>query len=70
MEHVTSQISSLRAAAAARADAANLRIRRAIARLDAIVYRIIRERRAAGGDRGDVLSMLLAGAGRGRRQRA
>lgn len=37
----------------------NLRNRRAVARLDAIVYRIIRERRAQGGDRGDLLSMLL-----------
>jgi len=34
--------------------------RRAVERLDAIIYRIIRERRAQGGDRGDVLSMLLA----------
>lgn len=34
--------------------------RAARATLDDIVYRIIRERRAAGGDRGDLLSMLLA----------
>lgn len=32
---------------------------RAVAQLDAILYRIIRERRAQGGDRGDLLSMLL-----------
>lgn len=32
---------------------------RALGRLDDAVYRIIRERRAAGGDRGDLLSMLL-----------
>ncbi|MEW5929016.1 MAG: cytochrome P450 [Gemmatimonadota bacterium] len=36
-----------------------LRMRRARARLDATVYRIIAERRRAGGDRGDLLSMLL-----------
>ena len=39
---------------------ANLRARRAIASLDAIVYRIIAERRRSGEDRGDLLSMLLA----------
>ncbi|MBI3406419.1 MAG: cytochrome P450, partial [Acidobacteria bacterium] len=37
----------------------NLRFRRARARLDATIYRIIRERRADGVDRGDLLSMLL-----------
>ena len=37
----------------------NLRYKRAVARLDDVVYRIIRERRAEGTDRGDVLSMLL-----------
>ena len=37
----------------------NLRNRRAVARLDAIIYRIIRARRREG-DRGDLLSMLLA----------
>jgi cytochrome P450 len=37
----------------------NLRYRRAVSRLDAVIYRIIHERRAQGGDRGDVLSMLL-----------
>jgi cytochrome P450 len=36
-----------------------LRMRRARARLDATIYRIIAERRRAGGDRGDLLSMLL-----------
>ena len=48
----------------------SLRFRRARARLDRIVYRIIRDRRQAGDDRGDLLSMLLAaedtGAGTGR----
>jgi cytochrome P450 len=38
----------------------NLRYRRAVARLDKVIFRIIRERRAQGDDRGDVLSMLLA----------
>jgi cytochrome P450 len=37
----------------------NRRMRAAVATLDDIVYRIIAERRAAPGDRGDVLSMLL-----------
>src|SRR5262245_4407729 len=37
----------------------NVRTRRAIARLDRIIYRIIQARRASGGDTGDVLSMLL-----------
>jgi cytochrome P450 len=39
---------------------AHRRMRRAVAALDRVVYRIIAERRAAGGDRGDVLSALLA----------
>jgi cytochrome P450 len=38
----------------------NLASRRAIARLDAIIYRLIASRRADPRDRGDVLSMLLA----------
>jgi cytochrome P450 len=38
----------------------NIRFRRARARLDATIYRVIAERRKAGGDRGDLLSMLLA----------
>lgn len=37
----------------------NWRNRRAIARLDATIYRIIQERRAAGQDKGDLLSILL-----------
>ncbi len=37
----------------------NLRMRRAVAALDEIALRLIAERRSAGGDRGDVLSMLL-----------
>jgi cytochrome P450 len=37
----------------------NLRQKRAVAKLDAILYRVIRARRAQGGDRGDLLSILL-----------
>ncbi len=37
----------------------NLRSRRAIRRLDALVHRIIEERRASAQDRGDLLSMLV-----------
>lgn len=37
----------------------NLRYRRAVAKLDGIVYNIIRERRQSGRDAGDLLSMLL-----------
>jgi cytochrome P450 len=37
----------------------NLRFRRAMGRLDRIVFAIIAERRASGADRGDLLSMLL-----------
>jgi len=37
----------------------NRKAKRAVAQLDEIVYRIIAERRASPGDRGDVLSMLL-----------
>jgi cytochrome P450 len=39
---------------------ANLRSRRVIRRLDEVIYRVIRERRAAPRDTGDFLSMLLA----------
>jgi len=38
---------------------ATLRFRKARARLDATIYRLIEERRRTGGDRGDLLSMLL-----------
>ncbi len=38
---------------------ANRRYRRAVQRLDGVIYRIIEEHRRHGGDRGDVLSMLL-----------
>ena len=38
----------------------NLRFRRAIRRLDTLIYGIIHDRRASGEDAGDLLSMLLA----------
>jgi cytochrome P450 len=38
---------------------ANRRFTRSRAKLDAVIYRIIEERRASGADRGDLLSMLL-----------
>jgi len=38
----------------------NLRMLRAVKRLDNVVYSMIRERRASGVDRGDMLGMLLA----------
>jgi cytochrome P450 len=41
---------------------ANLRLRRAVRRLDDIVYRIIRDHRRRGEDTGDLLSMLLRAA--------
>jgi cytochrome P450 len=37
----------------------NIRSRRAVARLDRVVHRLIAERRAGGEDRGDLLSMLV-----------
>jgi cytochrome P450 len=37
----------------------NLKFWRAVGRLDEVIYRIIRDRRREGGDRGDVLSTLL-----------
>ena len=56
-----------RAAAAARRRCASARRARGSTRS---IYGMIAERRAAAGDRGDLLSMLLAGAGRrGRRRR-
>ena len=44
----------------------NLRAKNAIAALDDVIYRIIRERRADGDDHGDFLSMLSHGRGRRR----
>jgi len=39
---------------------ANLRVKREVAQIERIIYRIIGERRASGRDAGDLLSMLLA----------
>jgi cytochrome P450 len=38
---------------------ANLRMRRAVRKLDEVIYDFIRQRRASGEDKGDLLSMLL-----------
>jgi len=37
----------------------NVKLHRAVRQLDAFMYRVIAERRAGGGDRGDLLSMLM-----------
>jgi len=59
MEVSMGQLSSLIPLPPAVPTPKNLAYRRAVARLDDIVYRIIRERRKHSDDRGDVLSMLL-----------
>ena len=38
---------------------ANVRLRRALAALDSVVYEMIRQRRQSGADTGDLLSMLM-----------
>lgn len=60
MECAMSQMSSLVPIPPFIPTATNRKSRRAVAQLDAILYRIIRARRVQGGDRGDLLSMLLA----------
>lgn len=60
METSMAQLSSLVPLPPSVPTPTNLRNRKAVARLDAILYRIIQDRRAQGGDRGDLLSMLLA----------
>ncbi len=60
MECAMSQVSSLVPMPPSLPTPLNLKNRRAVHELDSIVYRIIRRRRREGGDRGDVLSMLLA----------
>lgn len=60
MEVAVGQLSSLVPVPPQIPTPGNLRYRRAVRRLDDVIYRIIRERRAEGGDRGDVLSMLLS----------
>ena len=59
MEGTVSQLNSLVPLPPFVPTPTNLRTRRAVGRLDEIVYRIIRARRQEQGDRGDVLSMLL-----------
>ena len=60
METFTRQISSIVPLPPAVPTPSNLRARRAVRRLDELVYRLVRERRASGDDTGDFLSMLLA----------
>jgi cytochrome P450 len=60
MERMMRQISSLFPIPPQVPTPSNLRQRRAVARLDETIYRLIAERRARPSDRGDVLSMLLS----------
>lgn len=60
MECAMSQVSSLVPIPPFVPTPTNRRSQKAVDALDAILYRIIRQRRAHGGDRGDLLSMLLA----------
>jgi cytochrome P450 len=59
MEHVNAQLGALIPLPPRIPSPSNLRARRVIRRLDDVLYRIIRERRAARTDAGDFLSMLL-----------
>jgi cytochrome P450 len=59
MRHTIEEISSLVHFPVAVPTPRNLRLRRAVEELDAIIYRIIAARRASNNDTGDVLSMLL-----------
>jgi cytochrome P450 len=59
LEHVIASVSSVVPIPPSVPTPGNLRNRRAVARLDETVYRIIRERRASKRDAGDFLSMLL-----------
>lgn len=60
MEHMIGTMTSLIPWPPSVPTPGNLRQKRAVARLDETIYRLIRERRASPSDRGDVLSMLLA----------
>lgn len=60
MERVIGQLSSFVPVPPQVPTPSNLRMRKAVRRLDEIVYRLVRERKASGEDRGDLLSMLLA----------
>jgi len=59
MESIIGQVSSLVPMPPGLPTPSNLRNRKAIARLDEVIYRLIRERRAQDRDHGDLLSMLL-----------
>lgn len=60
LDHISSEIASYLPLPPVVPSPANLRMRRVVRKLDEIVYRIIRERRARTDDSGDFLSMLLA----------
>ncbi len=59
MEHLMGMLSSVVPTPRSWPTPSNLRNRRAIARLDETIFRMIRERRREGVDKGDLLSMLL-----------
>src|SRR5581483_2151224 len=59
MKHVIDEVTRLVHVPLAWPTPRNHKLRRAVARLDEIVYRLIARRRALDVDRGDVLSMLL-----------
>ncbi|GAC1357274.1 MAG: cytochrome P450 [Polyangiales bacterium] len=59
MEHIIESLNSLVPIPRSWPTPRNRRNARAVARLDETIYRMIRERRASGEDRGDLLSMLL-----------
>lgn len=60
MEHVNAQLGALVPLPPRVPSPSNLRARRVIRGLDEVLYRVIRERRAAGADASDFLSMLLS----------
>jgi cytochrome P450 len=59
MEHVVRSVSSVVPIPPSVPTPGNLRYRKVIERLDRVIYRLIRDRRADGKDHGDFLSMLL-----------
>jgi cytochrome P450 len=59
MEHFVRSVSSIVPLPPSVPTPANLRNRKVVERLDSIIYRLIRDRRADGADHGDFLSMLL-----------
>jgi cytochrome P450 len=60
MEHLIGMVGSVVPTPRSWPTPSNLRNRRAIARLDETIFRMIRARRAEGTDKGDLLSMLLS----------